>query len=362
MKFNWLVIVSVLILASCSNGKKPNETPFVAQGENLMRYAKNVAVYDTEQGPLIAVRNPWDTTAWLGQYLVEKPFESVVSFSSTQWFCYLRLGEASRVKGILEGRYVHDSTMRSLLDSGAVADLGTEAAPDIERLIQLQPEVILYSPYFDGSQENLKITGAILFPYADYLENTPLGRAEWIRVLGIMAGKRQEADAWFAEIESRYLKIKDLCVSVKHRPIVFSDLAFNGQWYVAGGQSYIAQLFADAGVDYVWKDEPSAASFPLDAETILAKAQHAEVWRVTNSAPYPMTYASMASQNPIYPLFDAFKNRKVLVCDIQKTGYFECSQTEPDVLLADFVYFFHPECLVGVWTDYQPKYYHWLEE
>jgi iron complex transport system substrate-binding protein len=178
----------------------------------------------------------------------------------------------------------------------------------------------------------------------------------------MLAGCEEKADAWFDDIERRYNALSTLCANVEHRPTVFSDLAFNGQWYVAGGQSYIAKLFVDAGADYIWKDNPSTASVPMDAESILAKAQKAEYWRVINSAPTPMTYSTLAKENPVYPLFDAFKNRKIIVCDILKTGYFEQSQCEPDLLLADFIHFFHPELLTGEWAGYQPKYYHLMGE
>lgn len=373
-----------VLLVSCASPQKPQESSAQDLGENLMRHARNVAVYETPYGHLMEIRNPWDSTEYLGRFAlvndsasvetmytsslpagitpVKIPVQSVVSFSATQWSVFMRLGEIGRVKGILEGRYVHDSIMQSMLASGEMCDLGTEAAIDCEKLIQLQPDIILYSPYFDGNQNNLKISDAVLFPFADYLENTPLGRAEWIRVIGLLSGCQHEADAWFDTIEMNYNALKDNCSNVSERPSVFSDLAFNGQWYIAGGKSYIAKLFSDAGADYIWKDNDSPASFPLDPEAILAKAQHADFWRIANSSSASMTYNDLERENPIYPLFDACKNRKVIVCDIRKVGYFENSQIEPDILLADFIYFFHPECLTGKWSGYQPKYYHWLDE
>ena len=345
--------------------------------DNMMRYARNVTVSEQDYGYLMEVICPWDTTMSLGKFALVKdttsavgdgvtrvrvPVRSVISFSATQWSVFLRLGEIDRVKGILEGRFVTDSTMRALLEQEKVYDIGTEAAADIERMIQLQPDALLYSPYFDGNQGGLNVTGAVMFPFADYMENTPLGRAEWIRVIGMLTGCEDKADSWFDDIERRYNALSTLCAEVEHRPTVFSDLAFNGQWYVAGGRSYIAKLFADAGADYIWKDNPSTASVPMDAESILAKAQHADYWRVINSNPFPMTYESLAKESPVYPLFDAYKNHQIIVCDILSTGYFEQSQCEPDLLLADFIHFFHPELLTGEWEDYQPKYYHLMEE
>ena len=370
-----LLVVLLVALTACRFNTQVKEEK--VEVDNMMRYAHNVVVSEQDYGYLMEVICPWDTTLSLGKFALVKdttkavgegltqikvPVQSVVSFSATQWSVFLRLGEIDRVKGILEGRFVTDSTMRTLLAQQKVYDIGTEAAADIERMIQIQPDILLYSPYFDGNQGGLNITGAVLFPFADYMENTPLGRAEWIRVIGMLIGCEDKANAWFDDIERRYNALSTLCAKVEHRPTVFSDLAFNGQWYVAGGRSYIAKLFADAGADYIWKDNPSTASVPMDAESILAKAQHADYWRVINSNPFPMTYASLGKESPVYPLFDAFKNHQIIVCDILSTGYFEQSQCEPDLLLADFIHFFHPELLTGEWEGYLPKYYHLVEE
>ncbi len=375
MRKFWLLGLLFAFVACAPKGK--TDVKEAAEGDNLMRYARNVTVCEKDYGYMMEVICPWDTTLSLGKFALVKdtmakvgdgltpiqlPVQKVISFSATQWAVFLRLGEIDRVKGILEGRFVSDTTMKTLLAQEKVYDIGTEAAANIERMIQIQPDILLYSPYFDGNQGGLNITGAVLFPFADYMENTPLGRAEWIRVIGMLAGCEDKADAWFDDIERRYNALSTLCANVEQHPTVFSDLAFNGQWYVAGGRSYIAKLFADAGADYIWKDNPSTASVPMDAESILAKAQHADYWRVINSNPFPMTYESLAKESPVYPLFDAFKNRQIIVCDILPTGYFEQSQCEPDLLLADFIHFFHPELLTGEWADYQTKYYHLLEE
>lgn len=354
-------MLTVLLMASCVS-KPVQESQPVQHAENLMHYACNVAVYEVDSGYQMEVCNPWDTAVLLGSYYIPKEgFGSVICFSSTQWSVFLELGEIARVKGLLEGRYVHDQRMRDLLADGTVKDVGTETAKNIEMMIQMHPDVILYSPYFDGNQDPLKVTGAMLFPFADYLETTPLGRAEWIRIVGMMTGRREDADAWFNDIVARYDALKDLCANVEHRPTVFSDLAFNGQWYVPGGQSYIAQLFKDAGADYLWKDDLSTASFPLDSETILAKAQHADYWRVANSSSLPMTYESLKRENSVYALFDAYQNHHIIVCDIQETGYFETSQIEPERLLADFIALFHPEVMDSYQSGYQTKYYRMME-
>lgn len=375
------IVALLWCLSACRNGSVNSVVVADQRTDNIMRYAKNVVVIETEQGHYVEVKNPWRDGDVLGKFflvsdsqassmpgnmgdtiIIATPVQSVVSFSSTQWSVFLQLGEIERIKCVLEGRYAHNPAMRELLASGKIADVGTEQSADMEKIVAAKPDIMLYSPYFDQSSDAMKRVGATMFPYADYIENTPLGRAEWIRIVGMLTAQEDKADGWFEEIESRYNALNTLCADATERPTVFSDLAFNGQWYVAGGDSYIAKLFADAGADYVWRDNNSAASFPLDAETILMKAQHADFWRVTNSAETSMTYASLAAQDAKYTLFDAYKNHKIIVCDIIPTGYFEQSQLEPDILLADFIHFFHPERLTGEWEGYVPKYYHFVEE
>ena len=331
--------------------------------DNLMRHAQNVAVFKSDSCYEIVVRNPWDSTALLGTYLIDEPFVRMVCYSATQWSVLEHLDELHRVKGVLEGRYVTDSVMRQLLDTGKVMDVGIESHTDMERLMTLQPDIVLYTPYQGGGDgiNAALLPNTLLFPFADYLETTPLGRAEWIRVLGVMTGRQDDADVWFEEVEQRYLNLKSRTAECQSHPTVFTDLPFNGQWYVAGGQSYIARLFADAGADYIWADNSSSASVPMDFETILAKAQHADFWRVANSIGRPMTYESLLQDIPSCALFDAFKQHRLILCDVKTTGYFERSSMQPDILLADFIWFFHSELLTDEWEGYEPKFYQLLK-
>ena len=158
MRKLWVLLL--VILVACA--PKANENTEKTQGDNLMRHARNISVYEKDYGYRMEVICPWDTTLSLGSFAIVKdttkvvdndvkgviksPVRSVISFSATQWSVFMRLGEIDRVKGILEGRFVTDSTMRSLLAQQKVYDIGTEAAADIERMIQLQPEALLYSP------------------------------------------------------------------------------------------------------------------------------------------------------------------------------------------------------------------------
>ena len=152
------ILCAVVLIAFTACAPKSTHSPEKIQGENLMRHARNISVYEKDYGYRMEVLCPWDTTLSLGSFAIVKdadkavdkdvagvlkvPVQSVISFSATQWAVFLRLGEIDRVKGILEGRFVTDSTMRALLAQQKVYDIGTEAAADIERMIQLHPDAL----------------------------------------------------------------------------------------------------------------------------------------------------------------------------------------------------------------------------
>ncbi|MCQ2306494.1 MAG: ABC transporter substrate-binding protein [Bacteroidales bacterium] len=292
--------------------------------------------------------------------VIRTPVNSVVTYSSTQWSVFLQLNEIQRVKGILESNYTQNQEIKTLISEGKISDVGYENHINIEKVIDIKPDVILYTPYSTTPRTEIgELTGAVMFPFADYLENHPLGRTEWLKVIGFLTCREKDTDRWFDSIVTNYESIKSLCDSVKYRPSVFSDLPYEGQWYVPGGKSYIAQIFKDAGADYVWSENNSTASQPVDAETVLSQAGDADYWRVMNSTDFPYSYKRLSIENELYTYFKAFREKHVIVCDVMKTSYFEKSQYQPDVLLKDFVKIFHPDLLDD---DYEPQFYYLLND
>ncbi|MGN0033349.1 MAG: ABC transporter substrate-binding protein [Candidatus Limimorpha sp.] len=376
MKKYLLVCISIICMfSSCICGEQDGKDPLQREDKNLMRHANNIEITHYKSGYRIEVVCPWDNIKSLGEFylypdslqipddlsdktVIRTPVKSVVAYSSTQWSVFLKLNEIQRVKGILESNYTKNKEIKRLINEGKIEDVGIETQINTEKIILLQPDIILYTPYSNVRKDDLgELCGAVMFPFADYLENHPLGRAEWLRVIGYLTGREEDTDEWFNDIERRYTEIKNICDSVTQRPTIFSDLPFEGQWYIPGGKSYIAQIFSDAGADYIWKDNNSTASQPIDAETVLLKAGKAEYWRVMNSADNPCSYELLAKENELFTFFESFKNRNIIICDIQKSAYFEKSQYEPDILLKDFVSILHPE-LIG--DDYEPTYYYKL--
>lgn len=368
----WLSIC--LLFFSCNETHKEKVVVSHASDSlNLIRYAENIQIYDYNAGYKVCIKtNAKDECEEFylfadslqvpqeldNEKIIRTPIKSAVTFSSTQWSVFQMIGDIERVKGILEGNYTKNEEIVTLLKEKKIEDVGYENNINIEKLIELQADVIFYTPYPTSDYDNLrKLSGSVMIPFPDYLESHPLGRAEWMKLIAYLCGKEKETEDYFDSVVSRYESLKSICADIEDKPTVFSDLPFENQWYVPGGNSYIARFFADAGADYIWKDDESQGSLHIDAESVIAKAKDADFWRVMNSYDDKFTYEKLADENELYTLFKAFKERNIIVCDVKESAYFEKSQYEPDVILADFIYHFHPYLLEKEWKGHQPRYF-----
>lgn len=375
MKKSLIILLSIIyIFISCDYATDKNAlTKKQDETSNLVHYAENFKISPYKDGYKLEIRNKNSSNfddfyifndsldipeEIKNQTIIRTPIKSAIAFSSTQWSVFQKLGEINVIKGILESNYSKNDEILRLVKEGVIIDLGTSNQINTEKVINLKAELILYTPYPTIDYSNLgKLSGSIMIPFPDYLESHPLGRAEWMKVIGILCEKENETTEWFNSVANRYESLSDICKSIENKPTVFSDLPFENQWYVPGGNSYIAQIFKDSGSDYIWHDDNSTGSLHIDAESVLLKAQNADYWRVINSYDTPFTYENLAKENELYPLFKAFKEKNLLVCNVRECGYFEQSQYEPDILLADFIYHFHPEILKNEWENYTPKYF-----
>ncbi|MBO5848414.1 MAG: ABC transporter substrate-binding protein [Bacteroidales bacterium] len=367
-----ILFSAIYMMSSCDVvSKKSDISENTNDALNLVSYAENFEIYPLEIGYKLVIKylssqNEYyllNDTVSIPNNLTDKtiirtPVKSAVAFSSTQWSVFQKLGEIDKVKGILESNYTKNEDILELVARGKITDVGMSTNVNAEKLINLHPDLILYTPYSGVDFSHLgRLSGATMLSFPDYLESHPLGRAEWMKVIGLLCGKEEVTNKWFDDVVRRYESLSDKCSKIEDKPTVFSDLPFENQWYVPGGKSYIAKIFADAGGDYIWKDNESTGSLHIDAESVLLKAQQADFWRVINSYDTPFTYERLENENELYPLFKAFEEKQLLVCDVRETGYFEKSQYEPDILLADFIYHFHPELLTNEWENYTPKYF-----
>jgi iron complex transport system substrate-binding protein len=364
------LLYPMLLLISCSGEKLTKE-----MGQPLtITYASGFTIHETDDYTLLNVINPWDTTSILHTYvLIDKekprpenlpegdvvkiPVSNIACLSSVDASMIEMLGDIEKVKAMSETNYIKMPALRKALDGGQMADIGEYASLNIEKLMEVSPEIIIVSPYQNMGYGKLETTGITIVENAGYLENTPLGRAEWIRFIAAFLKKDHEAEALMTGIAERYRSLLVLLESLEKRPAVFSEKKYGQVWHVPGGNSYMAHFFKDAGADYLWKDDAHTGSLSLDFETVYDKAEEADFWIIKSEN--DLTYHQLKSEYDSYAHFKAWKNRKIIYSNTTRRNYYEEGVMNPDWVLKDLIYFFHPEV---VCSDYQPRYFEWMKE
>lgn len=291
-----------------------------------------------------------------GYQAVVVPVTRTICMTSLQLSNFTALSAHEIVKGITGTKNLYNEDILSRVKDGRIVKIGMEGEFDPELILAAHPEVIFISPFKRGGYEVIKSTGITLIPHLGYKELDPLGQAEWIKFVAMFVGLEKEANQIFDGIERRYNEIKRLAASTDYRPTVFSGEMHGGNWFAVGGRNHLAQMFRDAGADYILHDE-NTGGVNIEFEQMYAMAAKADYWRILNSYPGDFSYEALRASEPRNVLFDAYKNRRVIYCNMRRTPYYEISPVEPDVLLMDLVAVFHPELLP---EGYSPKYYRLL--
>lgn len=324
-----------------------------------IKYAKGLKVDYRSDGIHITISNP-DPAAKNSkpQHLViRKPSSRFICTTALQLGNFEVLGLEDKIVGINSLRHVFSLRMIDQMENGKTAEIGKEGNFDIETVMRLKPDYILVSASKYGGFEALKECGIPLVFHHGYKETDPLGQAEWIKLIGLLTGETKRANAVFADIETKYNTLKrevaNTYTGKRMKPTVISGRQLRDGWYIVGGRSYMAQIFKDAGADYIMKDNKESGGVALDFEAVYAKGIHADFWQTDGTSQGNYTLQDLANEDARYATMDAFKNRRVVFCDLSQTPYRELAGVQPHFLLADFVKAFHPEIL----PHYTPKYY-----
>ena len=288
------------------------------------------------------------------------PMKRIICMTSLQLASFIALNETRRICGITSTRHLFNKSMQQQLESGETTQIGIEGNFDHETIIAIDPELILISQSKRGGYDVLTESELPLMPHLGYQEPTPLGQAEWIKVAGMLTGREADANVYFDSVRSNYEKlaesVRNLSADVE-RPTVMSGDMKGGHWYATGGRSYLARIFEDAGAQYFLADNEDTGGVNLDFETVYAQGAEAEYWRISNSFQGQFTYQALSAQDSRFADFRAYRERKVIYCNMSARPFYESFPVRPDLLLADFVKIFHPSVLPG----HKPQYYSLLE-
>lgn len=292
-----------------------------------------------------------------GHVCIQRPVKSVICMTSLQLSNFIKLGETQAVVGVTSTRHLFNEDIRRQIDKGHTARIGIEGNFDSEFVIGIDPDLILISPFKRGGYESLKDTGIPLVPHLGYKEKSPLAQTEWIKLIGLLLGKTEKANATFESIEKHYNELCAKVADVESRPVVLSGETRGGAWYAPGGKSFLAQMFRDAGATYFLHDDTDTGGKNLDFESVYSRAADAQYWRIMNSYKGDFSYEALSDEDERYEDFRAYKEKGVIYCNMSQTPYYEKMPTEPEVILADFIHIFHPQIL----PNHTPTYYYLLK-
>ncbi|RIA10105.1 iron complex transport system substrate-binding protein [Flavobacteriaceae bacterium MAR_2010_72] len=374
-------MILLIVSFSCKNEtKEPIDIKHDVVNSQF-NYAKGFSITYTENFNILTIKNPWPNSEKTYTYalvhktmlpfitlnadefdgIIATPVEKLVVTSTTHIPSLELLGVEQSLVGFPGTDYISSENTRTLIDSGRIRELGKNEGINTEVLLELQPEVVVGFG-IDGNNktfETIKKSGIPVIYNGDWVETSPLAKAEWIKFFGALFNKQKEADSIFNAIEKDYLEAKKLASTVESKPTVLSGAMHKDVWYLPSGTSPEAQLLKDANVDYLWQEVSSEGSLALNFEAVFTKAKTANIWI---SPSYYNSLEALAKANEHYTQFDAFKN-KTIYSFVNSTGatagvtYYEEGTTRPDLVLKDLIKICHPELL----NDYEPYFFKPLE-
>lgn len=366
------VLASLLTLQSCRNGSTSR-----GQGGDTLRlkYATGLTIVDHGGYTQVSVADPWHKGQTLHTYilvdkadslphpmpkgtLVRTPLDNAMVSTTVHSQLFIGLHAMKAIGGVCDINYINIPQIQQGLRSGTVKDCGSSMQPNVERIVDLHPDAMLLSPYENsGGYGKVEKLGVPIIECADYMEPSPLARAEWMKFYALLLGKEKVADSLFNVVERRYLHTKRMATRLKKQPKVLIDKPMSGVWYVPCGQSTIGQMVADAGGNYAFATVEGTGSKALPLERIVDEAEDADLWLVRYDGA-PLCYDVLARESEAYRRFKAYKNRRVWACNVQTSGFFELTPFRPDLLIEDFFAIFHPTVAHG----HKTRFYHVIDK
>lgn len=406
---------AALLMAACQGGK--TAAADAEDGDTLeMKYAKLLTIVkhgDGEENSDEAedidyqyaeaiIANPWKAGTMLHRYIlipkgeegdktvamlakrhstgarcttdtVRTPVERSAVFIAPHCQLMYELGCQQAIRGVCDLDYINIPDVKKRAASAGnvssgnvsaqnasaqnpIVDCGSSMAPDIERIIALKPEAILLSPFENsGGYGKLDKLHMPIIEAADYMESSPLGRAEWMKFYGMIFGNEEgksngisgscepKADSLFAKIEKEYLKLKAEAAGYPKGLSILTERKTGNVWYVPGGQSTIGILLKDANARYIFEDDQHSGSLSMSPEQIIAKGNQVDVWAFKYFGGNALTKQNLLAEYQGYQALKAFQTGTVYETDTSCEPYFELTSFHPEILLREFIILSHPE-------------------
>ena len=365
-----LLLLATALLVSC--GGRRTTASQEAGDTVVFKYATQLTIVRHEGYTEVTLKNPWKEGMTLHRYLlvpdssdvdvaaltsphspqtstiVRTPLSRSVMFTTVHCAMLMSLDKEDCISGVADLKYIKIPWIQDQVKAGRITDVGEGMSPVVEKIIDQRPDALFLSPFENsGGYGRLEEIGIPIIECAEYMETSPLARAEWLRFYGMLFGCEQKADSLFAVVDSSYNALKELVRSQetedRSQPTVIVDKVTGSVWYVPGGKSTLGQLIHDAGGLYPWANDEHSGSVSLPFEAVLEKAGEADIWLFRYSSDHDITYSELLAEHHGYNQFNAFRRQQVYGCNVELSLFYEESPFRPDWLLNDFIQILHPE-------------------
>lgn len=367
--FKLFLLISIINLNFACEESKVNQTDKELKDETVnhiaVKYAKGFSIDEYKNYKVLNIYNAWKGENSTYQYVLYKekkpkgfsdatfikiPIKSIACMSLTHLAFIDRLNKNNTITAISGCDYVSNQQIRAKIDNQQIKEIGQEQQINYEMLIDHKPDVLMAYGINESSKKNLaklKQLGITVVLNAEYMENHPLGQAEWIKFVAAFYDLEEEANEIFFKIEDEYEELKDLVSKIENKPSVFVGMPWNGMWYLAGGESFQAQLLNDAGANYLWADNEDKSNFTVDKEVIIEKAIDADYWINLNTY---STIKEVVDYDNNFLKFNAIKKRYLYNNNkrTNKNGgndFWESGVVNPHLILKDLITIFHPDII-----------------
>ncbi|MTI40286.1 ABC transporter substrate-binding protein [Fulvivirga lutimaris] len=353
-----LLLILFIGLISCTQKSAVDEENNAPNKVLELKYATGFAIEYYDGFKIVEVKKPYMNAKTSFKYvlvsdaskvpaslqnerIIEVPLKSIVCTSTTHIPLLDYLGETDKLIGFPTTDYISSEKMRARIDDGLVKDLGVDSDINLEELISIDPDMIMaYTIGGDYGQFNkMEQLGVPAVLNAEYLEEHPLGRAEWLKFMAAFFDKERMADSVFNSIEERYNELLALDKNNYNKPTILSGVVYGDTWYMPGGKNYASTLMRDAGGDYLWASDSTSGFLELSFEAVYEKALNADFW--IGVASFETLQAIEEADNR-YADFDAFKSKKIYTYNARKgakggSEFLELGYLRPDLILADLI-------------------------
>ncbi len=375
-KLSFLLYSCVAVsLLSC--GRRTAAEPQTAGDSLFLKYSTLLSIVEYDGYTLATIKNPWKPGMVLHQYVlvprtsdirhqtsalpedatvIEVPIQRAAVFTTVHCALLTEFGLGDRIVGVADSKYIKIPYIHEQIAKGRIVDCGNGLNPVVEKIMDIKPDVIMLSPFENsGGYGKTEEIGIPLIECAEYMETSPLGRAEWMRFYGLLFGVGEKADVLFHEVDSCYTALKQQATEAGEGRSVIVDKVVGSVWYMPGGRSTIGQMIQDAGGRYPWANDKQSGSLALPFESVLERGGESDVWMLRYSSDHEWDYRELLSGHQGYGQLRAFREKEVYGCNVEQSKFYEETPFHPNYLLNDFIQILHPDIIGSSALRYYKK-------